>query len=52
MENTKIEIKIGEIQFTCEDSSIWLEKQLDKILSKADTLIKLSNSINEKIQIQ
>jgi NADH pyrophosphatase NudC (nudix superfamily) len=48
MDNTKIEIKIGEIQFIGEGSPNWLEKQLDKILDKAESLSKLSNTISAK----
>jgi hypothetical protein len=48
MDNAKIEIKIGEIQFIGEGNSNWLEKQLDKILNKAESLSKLSQNIRVK----
>jgi hypothetical protein len=48
METTKIEIRIGEIQFIGEGSPNWLEKQLDKILNKAESLSKLSNNLRNK----
>ena len=48
MDTVKIEIKIGEIQFSGEGSPSWLEKQLDKILSKSDMFLKLSSSLTNK----
>lgn len=42
MSEAKIEIQIGEIRFSGEGDQEWLTKQLDKILSKADILIKLA----------
>jgi hypothetical protein len=42
MSDAKIEVKVGEISFHGEGSQEWLEKQLDKIIGKAETLIKLS----------
>lgn len=33
-ENTKISFTVGNLQFSGEGSSMWLEKQLDKLLEK------------------
>jgi hypothetical protein len=48
MDNTKIEIRIGEIQFIGEGDPNWLEKQLDKILNKTELLSKISNAVKNK----
>ena len=48
METTKIEIRIGEIHFLGEGSPDWLEKQLDKILEKAELLSKITVNLNNK----
>ena len=48
MDIAKIEIRIGEIQFIGEGSPNWLEKQMDKILNKAESLSKLSNNLTNK----
>ena len=48
MDNTKIEIRIGEIQFIGEGNPSWLEKQLDKILNKTELLSKISNAVKNK----
>ena len=42
MSEAKIEIQIGEVRFSGEGDQEWLTKQLDKILSKAESLIKLA----------
>jgi hypothetical protein len=49
MDNTKIEIRIGEIQFIGEGNSSWLEKQLDKILDKAESLSKIAVTLNNQV---
>lgn len=42
MSAAKIEIQIGEIRFSGEGDQEWLTKQLDKMLGKAEELIKLA----------
>jgi hypothetical protein len=42
MSEAKVEIKIGEIQFSGEGEQDWVAEQLDKILVKAKDLIVLS----------
>ena len=42
MSDAKIEVKVGEISFHGEGSQEWLEKQLDKIIGKAEVLLKIS----------
>ncbi|MBW1939435.1 MAG: hypothetical protein JRI67_11880 [Deltaproteobacteria bacterium] len=42
MSEAKIEIKIGQIEFSGQGQQEWVAKQLDKILSKAEDLITLS----------
>ncbi len=42
MSDAKIDVKVGEISFHGEGSQEWLEKQLDKIIGKAEVLMKLS----------
>lgn len=42
MADAKIEVKVGEVSFHGEGSQEWLEKQLDKIIGKAEALLKLS----------
>lgn len=44
MSESKIEIKIGEIQFSGEGDKEWLSEQLDKILNKAADLIELASA--------
>lgn len=41
-EKSKIEIAIGEFKFTGEGEEKWLAHQLDKILDKAQALVKLA----------
>lgn len=41
MDEAKIDIKIGEIQFSGQGEQEWVAKQLDKILTQAEKLIKL-----------
>jgi hypothetical protein len=41
MSEAKIEIKIGEIQFSGQGEEDWIANQLDKILAQADKLIQL-----------
>jgi hypothetical protein len=42
MSEAKIDIKIGEIQFSGQGDQDWVAKQLDKILAQAEKLIKLA----------
>lgn len=42
MSEAKIEIKIGEIQFSGEGDQAWIAEQLDKILAQAEKLVKLA----------
>lgn len=48
MENAKVKIKVGKIEFSGEGSQKWLSEQLDKILDKADKLIKISNQLKQE----
>jgi hypothetical protein len=41
MPEIKIQIKIGQIEFSAEGEKDWIEKQLDKIIDKAPSLVKL-----------
>ena len=42
MSEAKIEIQIGEVRFSGEGDQDWLTQQLDKILDKVETLIKVA----------
>ena len=42
MSEAKIEIKIGEIQFSSQGEQEWVAQQLDKILAQAEKLIELA----------
>ena len=42
MANAKIEIKVGQIEFSGEGEHDWVAKQLDKILAKAEDLVALA----------
>jgi len=42
MSEAKIEIKIGQIEFSGNGQQEWVAKQLDKILAKAEDLITLA----------
>ncbi len=42
MSEGKIDIKIGEIQFSSQGEQEWVAKQLDKILAQAEKLIQLT----------
>ena len=42
MSEAKIEIKIGQIEFSGEGQPEWVAKQLDKILAKAEDLIAIA----------
>ena len=42
MSDAKIEIKLGDIQFSGEGNQDWVAEQLDKILSKAEDLVKFA----------
>ncbi len=42
MTEAKIDIKIGQIQFSGQGEQDWVAKQLDKIISQADKLIQLA----------
>jgi len=48
MSESKIAIKIGQVEFTGEGEQNWLDKQLDKILAQAEKLIKLAPAEQEK----
>ena len=41
MSEAKIEIKIGQIEFSGQGSQEWVAKQLDKILAKAEELVAI-----------
>lgn len=41
MDNAKIEIKIGIVEFTGEGEQEWLGKQLDKVLEKIPDLLRI-----------
>jgi hypothetical protein len=45
----KIEIKIGQIQFSGQGEPDWVGKQLDKILAQAEKLIQLAPKADEKL---
>lgn len=42
MSDAKIDIKIGQVQFSGEGEQDWVAKQLDKIIAQAEKLIQLS----------
>lgn len=42
MSEAKINIKIGNVEFSGEGDQNWLEKQLDKMIEKAPGLLKIS----------
>jgi hypothetical protein len=42
MADAKIEIKLGHIEFSGQGEQEWVAKQLDKIIAKADSLVKLA----------
>jgi hypothetical protein len=42
MSEAKIDIKIGQIQFSGEGDQDWVAKQLDKILAQAEKLVQLA----------
>lgn len=42
MTDAKISVKVGHLEFSGEGEKQWLEKQLDKILGKAEELIELA----------
>lgn len=42
MSDTKISVRVGELEFSGEGSEKWLETQLDKILEKAEELVNLA----------
>lgn len=48
MSNAKIDIKIGQIQFSGEGEQDWVAKQLDKIIAQAEKLIQLAPPENEQ----
>ncbi|MEW5951089.1 MAG: hypothetical protein AB1637_04280 [Elusimicrobiota bacterium] len=48
MEQSKIEVKIGEISFHAEGEQKWITEELDKILEKIKDLQNLSRVIKEK----
>ena len=48
MTEAKIEVKIGQIQFSSQGDQDWVAKQLDKILSQAEKLIQLAPEAQEE----
>ena len=40
--NSKIEVTVGEFSFRGEGEPDWLAKQLDKVLDRAESLVKLA----------
>ena len=46
MSEAKIDIKIGQIQFSGEGEQEWVAKQLDKIIAQAEKLIQLAPAEN------
>lgn len=52
MSDAKIEIQIGEVKFSGEGEQEWLTQQLDKILEKAEELIKLAPTPEPQVSIQ
>lgn len=44
MADAKIEIKVGAVSFSGEGDSRWLSEQLDKMLEKIPTLVKVAPS--------
>lgn len=45
MAEAKIEIKIGQIQFSGEGEQDWVAKQLDKIIIQAEKLVQLASKV-------
>ena len=45
MSNSKIEIKVGIVEFSGEGEQKWLSEQLDKILEKVPELLKIELSV-------
>lgn len=43
MSDAKIEIKIGQIQFSGQGEQDWVAKQLDKVIAQAEKLIQLAS---------
>lgn len=52
MSEAKIEIKIGQIEFSGQGQQEWVAKQLDKILVKAEGLIAIAPSSPELTDIK
>lgn len=48
MPDAKIEIKVGSIEFSGEGEQTWVAEQLDKILDKADCLMKFAPPVNDQ----
>lgn len=48
MGDAKVTIKIGEFEFSGEGEQEWVATQLDKVLAKADFLIKLTPPIESE----
>jgi hypothetical protein len=48
MPDSKLQIKIGDLEFTAEGDPSWLEKQLDKVLEKSPTLMAQQTSLPAK----
>lgn len=42
MSDAKVEIKVGQIQFSGQGEQDWVAKQLDKVLAQAEKLIQLA----------
>ena len=47
MTEAKVEIKVGQIEFSGQGEQDWVGKQLDKILSKAEHLVALAPAPRE-----
>lgn len=47
MSDSKIQIKVGTIEFSGEGNQDWLASQLDKILTKVPELLKLESSSSQ-----
>jgi hypothetical protein len=48
MTEAKIEIKIGQIQFSGQGDQDWIAKQLDKIVAQAEKLIELGGRSEQR----
>lgn len=48
MAEAKIDIKIGQIQFSGEGEQDWVAKQLDKIIAQSEKLIQLASLVDNE----